>query len=140
MPLKNRDSVALVNMFRHAKVSTVAEHVGFPASTLICAAAGRNLKKSTKLALELRLKQIRQERPRRARKRESTRDVVPLDDDLLARLRAFVKVHGEKTAAELFGLGSISIVRAAAGLGLRRGTVFVIKTKLDEQLQQASAA
>lgn len=66
--------------------------------------------------------------------------MVPLDDDLLARLRAFVKVHGEKTAAELFGLGSISIVRAAAGLGLRRGTVFVIKTKLDEQLQQASAA
>jgi hypothetical protein len=55
---------------------------------------------------------------------------IPLDDNLLAQLRAFVHERGVEQTAKLFDLGQISIVRAIGGLGLRRGTVFVIKTKL----------
>ncbi len=56
---------------------------------------------------------------------------IPLDDALQERLRALVKEKGEKATAELLEIGQISVVRAAAGLGLRRGTAFVIKMKLE---------
>lgn len=55
---------------------------------------------------------------------------IPLEPSIQERLRSVVRAHGEKAAAEMFGVGVISVVRAAAGLGLRRGTAFVIKSKL----------
>lgn len=62
--------------------------------------------------------------------RPTWRKGIPLESDVLDRLRKFVNEKGDKIAAEILGIGRISVVRAAAGLGLRRGTVFVIKTKL----------
>ncbi len=55
---------------------------------------------------------------------------IPLDEKVLSRLRDIVREKGEKATAELLGIGSASIVRAAAGLGLRRGTIYVIESKL----------
>lgn len=62
---------------------------------------------------------------------------IPLEDALQERLRALVKERGEKAAAELLEIGEISVLRAAAGVGLRRGTAFVIKMKLDALKQAA---
>ena len=56
---------------------------------------------------------------------------TPLRDDLQERLRALVKEKGESKVAELLDVGRVSVVRAAAGLGLRRSTAFVIETKID---------
>lgn len=55
---------------------------------------------------------------------------IPLADGVQKRLRELVKERGEAAAAEFLGIGRISVVRAAAGCGLRRGTLFVIETKL----------
>jgi len=64
---------------------------------------------------------------------------TPLDTLVQERLRALVKAHGEKAPADLFGLGKTSITRAAAGLPLRRGTIFVIETKMDAVLASLSS-
>lgn len=56
---------------------------------------------------------------------------IPLEDTLQERLRALVKERGEEAVAEMLEIGEISVLRAAAGVGLRRGTAFVIKMKLD---------
>lgn len=55
---------------------------------------------------------------------------IPLDEALQSCLRALLKERGEEAVAELLGIGEGAIIRAAAGLGLRRGTAFVIETKL----------
>jgi len=57
---------------------------------------------------------------------------VPLGAALQERLRRLVHDVGEKEVAARLGVGVISIVRAAAGLGLRRGTAFVIESKLGD--------
>ncbi len=61
----------------------------------------------------------------------SWRKGIPLEERLQERLRALMREKGEKVVAALLEIGQISVVRAAAGLGLRSGTAFVIKTKLD---------
>lgn len=56
---------------------------------------------------------------------------IPLEDDAQHRLRSLIKEKGdEKKAAEFIGVGQVSVVRAAAGLGLRRGTAHMIKMAL----------
>jgi hypothetical protein len=57
----------------------------------------------------------------------------PLPDPLQEKLRALVQERGEVEVAEQFGIGQSSIVRAAAGLGLRRGTIRVIELGLKGQ-------
>lgn len=42
-----------------------------------------------------------------------------------------VKERGEKKTAEMLEIGMISVARAAAGFGLRRGTANLIKMKLE---------
>lgn len=71
----------------------------------------------------------------------SWRKGIPLAEDVQARLRALVKEKGgEGVVAELLGIGRVSVVRAAAGLGLRRGTAFVIETKLAALMPASRAA
>lgn len=55
---------------------------------------------------------------------------IPLESELQERLRALVQEKGETDTAEFLGIGESSVVRAAAGLGLRRGTAFIIRMKL----------
>ncbi len=55
---------------------------------------------------------------------------IPLDEDLQLCLRALLREKGEEAVAALLELGEGAVIRAAAGLGLRRGTAFVIRTKL----------
>ena len=55
---------------------------------------------------------------------------IPLKGELQERLRELLRNRGEEEAAKLLGIGETSVIRAAAGLGLRRGTVFIIETKL----------
>lgn len=57
---------------------------------------------------------------------------TPLDETLQEKLRKLVRERGEKAAAALLEIGQISVLRGAAGAGMRRGTAFWIKTKLDE--------
>lgn len=54
------------------------------------------------------------------------------------RLRAFVKERGEKKASEELQVSVTAIVRAAAGLGMRRGTILMIETKLGEAEKKAA--
>jgi hypothetical protein len=55
---------------------------------------------------------------------------IPLNDSLQERLRALLRERGEDAITAMIGVGKSSIVRAAAGLGLRRGTAFVIEARL----------
>jgi hypothetical protein len=64
---------------------------------------------------------------------------IPLESSIQERLRRLVREKGEAAAAELLGIGMSSVVRAAAGCGLRRGTVFVIETKLAGMMATATA-
>jgi hypothetical protein len=56
----------------------------------------------------------------------------PIDETLRERLRGVVLERGESGAADFFGVGKSAVMRAAMGLGVRRGTALVIKTRLEE--------
>jgi hypothetical protein len=67
----------------------------------------------------------------------SWRKGIPLKPSIQEQLRKVISIHGEHTTAEAIGVGVVSVVRAAAGLGLRRGTAFVIETKLASMTRAA---
>lgn len=62
----------------------------------------------------------------------SWRKGIPLAPEFQRKLRGLIAEKGESVAAEWLGLGRGSVLRAAAGVGLRRGTAFVIEMKLKE--------
>jgi len=55
---------------------------------------------------------------------------IPLKTSVQECLRELLREKDEREVAELIGVGRPAIVRAAAGLGLRRGTAFMIETRL----------
>lgn len=64
---------------------------------------------------------------------------ISLDNELQVRLRAFVQARGAKTAAKDLGVSTTSILRGATGLGLRNGTILLIKTGLDSVMKAVAA-
>jgi hypothetical protein len=56
---------------------------------------------------------------------------TPLSPPVQERLRALIVEIGEYEAAKKIGVGYSSIARAAAGMGLRRGTAGLIEMKLE---------
>lgn len=65
---------------------------------------------------------------------------IPLDEAAQAYVRKLLKDFGERETARIFDIGVISVVRAAAGCGLRRGTSHIIKMKLSELSSRAQSA
>lgn len=65
----------------------------------------------------------------------------PLPDELRASLAEFVRAHGEEKAIESLGLSRITLARAMAGLGLRRGTIVLVRVGLQNvQLPSGQSA
>lgn len=56
---------------------------------------------------------------------------TPLSPPVQERLRALIAEIGEYETAKKIGVGYSSIARAAAGMGLRRGTAVAIEMKLE---------
>lgn len=50
--------------------------------------------------------------------------------DLLSKVRSLVEERGVNQAAETLGIGRESTARIAAGLGVRRGTLAIVRDKL----------
>lgn len=63
---------------------------------------------------------------------------IALDESTQIVLRSFVKDRGERAAAIDLNVSVTSIVRAAAGLGLRNGTILLIRMGL-EKLEEKAA-
>lgn len=63
-----------------------------------------------------------------------------LDQETIDRLRAIVASHGVLHAARVAGVDRTVIARALAGLGLRRGTVLLLKTNLAALAQSRAEA
>lgn len=64
----------------------------------------------------------------------------PLPKDNLARLRALVEQLGEKETAKLLDVPPVSVTRASAGCGLRRGTIVMIESALAKLVETSSQA
>lgn len=64
----------------------------------------------------------------------------PLPPASRDRLRAFVEEHGQYEAARRLDIGSSTLVRALAGLGVRRATKFVIETQLAQAVPEQAAS
>ena len=56
---------------------------------------------------------------------------APLDSDLLRRLRAYVRVHGEHGAMDRLGIARLTLARCLGALPVRRGTALLVRTALD---------
>jgi hypothetical protein len=54
----------------------------------------------------------------------------PLDSESQVHLRSLIKERGESKTSELLGIPRVSLVRAAAGAGVRRVTAMAIKGAL----------
>lgn len=65
---------------------------------------------------------------------------IPLDEATAARLRSLGRERGEREAAKLLGISLTAFVRAAAGLGLRQGTIFMIHNALASVEQPSRVA
>lgn len=57
---------------------------------------------------------------------------VPLDAGVQENLRALIRERGHAEAAALIGIGKDSVVRAAAGAGVRKATAIAIEARLRE--------
>ncbi|MES2179833.1 MAG: hypothetical protein V4550_18375 [Gemmatimonadota bacterium] len=64
----------------------------------------------------------------------------PLDDQWQSQLREAIKQFGEKQIVKLLGVNMISIARAAAGFGLRKGTAHLIQSKLAAAVEEQQRA
>lgn len=65
---------------------------------------------------------------------------VPLNEEAQTRLRDLIRERGENAVSEFLEIGRIAVARAAAGLGLKKGTLAVIRMKLAMLDQQSRAA
>lgn len=54
----------------------------------------------------------------------------PLEEKIQIQLRTLIRQVGKDKAAAMLDVGAASVVHAAAGLGVRRGTAFMIETKM----------
>ncbi len=55
---------------------------------------------------------------------------TPLDDANQEKLRALVRREGLEKTAKVLDTSTVSVTRAAAGLGLRKGTILLIVNAL----------
>lgn len=58
--------------------------------------------------------------------------VVELPAEQREKLALFVQLHGEARAVEEFGLSRLTVARALAGLGLRRGSAALVAQRLGQ--------
>lgn len=56
----------------------------------------------------------------------------PLPSELRAQLAAFVERHGEVETTARLGIGRLTLARALGGLGLRRGTIVLVRVALQD--------
>jgi hypothetical protein len=62
---------------------------------------------------------------------------APLPADLQERLRALIRENGSERAAEMLGINSTTMLKAAAGSGVRDVTAIAITAKLEGLKQTA---
>lgn len=64
--------------------------------------------------------------------KKTFRHGTPLSPQIQEKLRTVIAEIGEYETAKKIGVGYSSIARAAAGMGLRKGTAVAIEMKLKE--------
>ncbi len=62
---------------------------------------------------------------------------IPLHEGLRMRLAAFVSKHGEKPACAVLQVSRPALLRALAGVGVRRGTALLIEVGLQRIAAEA---